>query len=119
MYNDFNEHGNYYVSANPFIEVTAYDTSDPNFNTYYSWNGSEFVWFSENFTLSSSDLKADLVIKANDTVGNEVFYTKYKNVIYDSSPPVITTLKPSLLKINNRTLLEYNIADSFHKYPAV
>ena len=111
LIDDFSQHGVYYVSANPLVDVTVYEL-DPNYTTYYSWNGGGFVSFNDNFTLVSSDVQANLVIKAIDTVGNEAIYSKYVNVIYDTTPPEVTTLKPTLLKINNRTLLEYNVADS-------
>ncbi|MHA1218207.1 MAG: hypothetical protein ACTSO5_05915 [Candidatus Heimdallarchaeaceae archaeon] len=107
LYDD-SEHGNYYIPADSFIEPIIIDV-DPGLRTFYSWDGEIFIEFIDNFTLSSIDKKAVLVIMANDTVGNEA--NQSIELIYDSSPPIVNLLKPIIpVAINNRTSLEFIIS---------
>ncbi|MHA1953492.1 MAG: hypothetical protein ACW96U_06070, partial [Candidatus Heimdallarchaeaceae archaeon] len=62
--------GSKYIPANATITVYV-DDADPNTLTTYSWGGSIYYIFTDNFTLNYPDGTATLYINATDSVGHQ------------------------------------------------
>ncbi|MGC9779715.1 MAG: hypothetical protein HZR80_10775 [Candidatus Heimdallarchaeota archaeon] len=101
--------GSRYVPADTTVTVVLTD-DDLIINSYYSWNSSDYLSFTDNFTLPSTEGFAALIIKANDSLGN--YRTRTYWLIIDNTSPYIT-LKfiNNESKINLETALRFNIED--------
>jgi hypothetical protein len=78
--------GSKYVPANTTIIVYV-DDADPNTLTTYSWGGSIYYSFTDNFTLNYPDGTAILYINATDSVGHQVIETRILTI--DSIAPTL------------------------------
>jgi hypothetical protein len=61
--------GNYYIPTNALVYVFITE-DDPAITSYYTWNGSAPILFTDNFRLNYSDGSALLFIYANDSLGH-------------------------------------------------
>ncbi|MHA1953494.1 MAG: hypothetical protein ACW96U_06080, partial [Candidatus Heimdallarchaeaceae archaeon] len=100
--------GYIYVPANATV-IVQIDDADSNFVTIYSWGGSIYHIFEENFTLNYPDGVSTLYINASDTVGNKNSISII--LVIDSENPTI--LFPSnYSKINTNTKLNFLVEDT-------
>lgn len=102
--------GNRYAPADALVDVTLTD-ADSIILSYYSINGTAFSAFVSDFNLGFLEGYLEIVIRANDSLGNQfdlIFY-----LILDNSPPTLDLLFPFnyTSEINDLTPLQFNAQD--------
>ena len=101
--------GLHYIPANTLVDVMVSD-ADPNTHSYYRWNSTEYISFTNSFTLPAIEGYAKLDVKANDTLGNTRIRTYYLTI--DASAPTITLfLLTNHSKINTKTPIHFKVND--------
>ena len=99
--------GNKYVPANTTVTVEV-DDADPNTTVTYSWGGSVYHSFVDNFTLNYPDGASILYINASDTLGHSAVIPI--DLIIDSEAPNVSFPK-NYTKINMNTKLHFYVED--------
>lgn len=95
-----------YIHADTLVDVSISD-ADPVVNSYYSWNSTIYLPFTDSFTLPAIEGYARLDLLANDSLGN--YQTRTYLLTIDASPPTI-----DLLFIENHTKINDVTPISFH-----
>ncbi len=81
------------VPYNSTVNVIIND-EDPSYSTYYSWDGANYILFSDSFNLDYAEGLGILLIYANDSLGNDHLYNH--TIYLDNSAPSITLEFPSV-----------------------
>ncbi|TFF85232.1 hypothetical protein EU523_00170 [Candidatus Heimdallarchaeota archaeon] len=98
-----------YIPGNAEVTCDISD-DDPSILSSYSWNDSNFIPFTNSFTLPDTEGAATLEIYVEDSLGN--FATESYQLIIDNSPPVISlNLIQNHSKINEQTVLQFKVED--------
>jgi hypothetical protein len=103
--------GNIYVPYNASVQILIAD-DDLLVFSYYSWNGSSLIQFSEEFILSQPDETALLYIYVNDSLGNYQTYS-ITLTIDTVAPVIILSSFPEYTIINGGTLFGFSIEDEY------
>ncbi len=98
-----------YIPADTLVSIIITD-ADPITDSYYRWNSSTYVPFTDSFTLPAIEGYAKLDILANDTLGNYRVRT-YWLTIDDSAPTIELILLLNHTKINDITPINFNVED--------
>ncbi len=99
----------FYIPNGALVDINIVD-NDPNANSTYSWDNSQYTTFNSSFFLDYEDGFGILSIQANDTLGNEVIYNI--SLIIDSVAPETSIIFPfNESKINHYTNLNFQVED--------
>ncbi|MBY8994091.1 MAG: hypothetical protein KGD59_06030, partial [Candidatus Heimdallarchaeota archaeon] len=98
-----------YIPADTLVSIIITD-ADPITDSYYRWNSSTYVPFTDSFTLPAIEGYAKLDILANDTLGNYRVRT-YWLTIDDSAPSIELIFLLNHTKINDITPINFNVED--------
>jgi hypothetical protein len=99
-----------YIPSNCQVIVNVFD-DDPQVKSYYSWNDSTYLQFTNSFFLPSLEGLAQLSIKANDTLGNTRIWNKWLT-IDPNNPRITLQVIANNSKINEFTPLKFKITDA-------
>ncbi|MCK5183282.1 MAG: hypothetical protein KAQ95_03165, partial [Candidatus Heimdallarchaeota archaeon] len=98
-----------YIPADTFVSVVVTD-ADPIWNSYYRWNSTIYVPFTDDFTLPAIEGYAKLDIYANDSLGNYRLRS-YWLTIDDTAPTIDLLNLFNHIKINDITPISFNVED--------
>ncbi|MFW9924202.1 MAG: hypothetical protein ACFFDW_13035, partial [Candidatus Thorarchaeota archaeon] len=101
--------GKRYIPANTLVSIVMSD-DDPNSYSFYTWNSTIYIQFTDYFYLPSIEGTAILRVKANDTLGNTRIRS-YTLTIDNSYPTITLNQIENNSRINFYTNLRFTITD--------
>ncbi|NPD87485.1 MAG: hypothetical protein HGN29_02095 [Asgard group archaeon] len=103
--------GNIYIPSDATIQIDITDDDNSVFS-YYAWNGSSLIQFTDEFILSQPDGTALLYIFVNDSLGNFQAFSRILTI--DSDAPIISLSSfPENTTVNGGTIFGFSVYDEY------